>query len=306
MKLFLTLRRYARTQHLVMAIALGVLSGLLTTGILFLINEYLFKWGESARDKALLAFLILLPLVALSRYVSSLTLASLGLNTSYDLQIQLTRRILAAPLLKVQNQGAHRMLVALTDDIGALTDIMTNIPSFFINLAVVMGSLVYMGWLSPPMLGVVLGFMIFGMVAYSLPLREGIRRQRLSREIEDDLFEHFRGLTEGVKELKMRWERRKGFLDFMRKTAASYRDMRYATSRFFIGTTALGNFLLFSMLGILLFYMPTVLDGLDTSTVASYLVVLLYMMTPLQIILQDFPTLKRLLKSLRCKTCIYC
>lgn len=299
MRLFITLRRYAPKKRIAAAIVFGTISGGLSTGLLILINQYLFQWGESFRSQALWAFVVMLPMVALSRYVSAVTLAALGYQTSFDLQIQLTRRILAAPLRRLEEQGPHRLLVALTEDIGSLTDVLAAIPSFFINLAVVAGSLIYLAWLSWKVALVVLFFMVFGVITYSLPLRAGVRRQRLSRDVEDDLFQHFRGVTQGTKELKLRSRRRQSFLEHLKEAAGSYKDLRLSASRIFIGTTVWGNSLVFILLGLLLFYLPTVFEGLDTGVLGSYLVVLLYIMTPLQIILNDFPMLTRADVSLR-------
>src|SRR5204863_4479996 len=56
-------------------------------------------------------------------------------------------------------------------------------------------------------------FSILGGLTYRLLIERGFRSLHLAREEEDKLFAHFRGLTEGIKELKLHRNRRGVFLN---------------------------------------------------------------------------------------------
>ncbi|MCB1055194.1 MAG: cyclic peptide export ABC transporter [Acidobacteria bacterium] len=291
MQLFHVVKNYSRRGIFVAVIVSGVVSGLLSTSLLFLINEYLYGDQILTGTKLVIAFCVLLPMVMVARYVASYTLIELGQRATFELRVDLTRRILGAPLRRLEDQGPARLMVALTEDIGRVTDALSNMPQFFINASVVLGCLIYMGWLSWQVLLVVLVFMAIGIVTYQLPLMAGIRVQELAREMEDELFERFRGATQGTKELKMRRSRRFAFIDSVSKTAARQRQLEIKASKIFIAAGSWGNALFFVLLGIILFFLPTQLDGLTIHVLGSYVLVLLYMLTPLQMVLNDFPAL---------------
>jgi putative ATP-binding cassette transporter len=291
MRLFSVLKQHAPRGLLIASVVFGVLSGAASTGLLWVINEYLFSWGSTTRGQAIMGFVVLLLVASLTRFFSSYTLAALGARAAYDLRVRLAERILGAPLRRLEELGSHRLMVSLTDDVNAVTDAMAIVPMFFINLAVVGGGLIYLGWLSWQVLLMVILFMVVGSLTYVLPLRAGIKRQELAREVEDDMFDTYRGLTQGTKELKMRRQRRFDFLDVLKGAAGSFRDLQLAAQRIFIAAATWGNLLFFAAIGLVLFYLPIFLGSLDVRIMASYVVVLIYILTPLQTVLNDFPML---------------
>lgn len=291
MRLFAVLRKYSSRGILGYAILFGCLGGLLSTALLFLVNEALFGEGVWNDRRAVIAFVVLLPVAAVMRFIASYTLTKLGAYASCQLQVQLTQRILRSPLRKLEELGSHRLLVALTEDIGSVTDALTAVPVFFINFAVVIASLAYIGWLSWPLLILVLVFVVIGALSYQLPMLAGIKRQELAREVEDELFSFFEGATQGTKELKMNRVKRAGFESGLEASAVSLRDFRLSAMKIFIAAASWGSLLFFVVLGILAFWVPGRMPGLPEQTYASISMVLLYMLTPLQAVLNGMPTL---------------
>ncbi len=288
MKLFSVLRQYSPASLLVAAVLFGALSGAASTGILYLINHVLA--GDPATRNLFWGYVGLCLVVPITRVISVLIVASLGLRAACEMRLDLSRRILAAPLRRLEELGSHRLLVALTDDIGAITNALGQVPGIFTNSAIVICSLVYLGTLSQKILLVVLGFLVLGVVTYQLPLLAAVRRQRMVRETEDDMFKHFRGVTQGTKELKLRTGRREAFLAEMRTTVSTFRDQQLAVTKIFVSAASWGSLLYFVAVGLLLFYIPT-LTVIPRQVSVAYVLVLLYMMTPLQLLLNAIPVL---------------
>ena len=291
MKLVTALRHNARPRLWIIAMISGLISGALSTMILFVINEYLFASRFLTFDQTVMAFGTLLVLVSGSRFFAGYALAKLGMQTAYDLRMRLSERILGAPLNRLEKLGSHRLMVSLTDDINAVTDAMATVPVFFINVAVVLACIGYLGWLSPQVLLVFLGFLVVGVVTYLAPLQAGVRRQEMAREIEDDLFHSYRGMTQGTKELKMRRARRRHFLDGLDQAAGDFRDTSLSAQKIFLLTASWGNLLFFAAVGVIIFLLPITLDGIDIRIMASYVMVLFYMLNPLQSVLNQLPML---------------
>lgn len=276
----------------VIAILLGVVSGASSTGLLALINTKL-DHGQLSATTLLWSFVGLCVLVPVTRFSSEALLIRLGQGAICNLRLQMSRRILAAPLRHLEELGAHRLLATLTDDIPAITNALTFIPIFCINVVIVVGCLVYLGWLSLPVLLAVLGFMVVGIASYQLPIMKALHYHRLAREESDNLYQHFRALTSGVKELKLHRQRREAFLTtLLQPTVETLRRNNLIGVSIFIVAVSWGQILFFIVIGLLLFELSGRLS-LDAHVLRGCTFVLLYMMTPLEVILGALPNLGR-------------
>jgi putative ATP-binding cassette transporter len=110
------------------------------------------------------------------------------------------------------------------------------------------------------------------------------------REQWDKLFNHFQAVTSGVKELKLHHDRREAFLSkALYPTAAALRRHAVVGHLMFVGANSWGQALFFILIGLILFATNS-LSGINPQTLIGYTLVILYMMTPLQMILTLIPT----------------
>jgi len=289
MNLLSFLRRYSPTRLLIAAVIFGALSGGASTGLLYVINHALGN-PDAAPSRLIWGFVALCLVVPVTRVASTLIVTTLGLRAACALRLDLSRRILSAPLRRLEELGSHRLMVALTDDIGAVTAALGQVPGIFTNSALVLCSLIYLGTLSWKIFQIVLLFLALGVATYQLPLFAAVRRQRMTREMADEMFKYFRGVTQGTKELKIRRSRREAFLDQMRTTVTSFRDLQLAVARIFVSAATWGSLLFFVAVGIILFVLPHYMP-VTHQVAVSYVMVILYIMGPLQLLLNAVPVL---------------
>lgn len=286
----------------VAAIIAGIISGAASTGLLALINAALHGTTAS-RGPLVWGFVGLCILVPLTRIVSELLLTFLGQGTIYDLRMSMSRKMLAAPLRHLEEVGAPRLMSILTGDIPSITNVVTTVPVLCINLAILVGSLIYLGWLSWQVLLLVVVAIVVGVVSYQLPATRAILQFRRVRRVRDDLYDHFRTLTEGTKELKLHYRRREQFLTrVLEETAQTIRRGRIEGQKIYTVASAWGQLLVFVIIGIVVFALPVVpwLRGtMDLETLSGYTLVLLYLMTPLQVMMNSLPSLSQAEVALR-------
>lgn len=272
------------------AVLVGAISGAGSVALLALINQAL---GEGAPVRAAgLTFAGLCAVVTVSRVGSQLLVAHLGQGMVQSLRLRLTRQILAAPLARLESLGPQRLLATLTEDITAVTNALVFVPTFCINGAVVVGSLVYLGALDGGLLLILLVAIAIGLVTYQVPAQLGMRRFREAREEQDLLFGHFRGLIEGIKELKLHRGRRSAFYGEVQGTTDRMRRLRIAATFIYGSAASWGHLLFLVVIGLLLFARPENV-GADRETLTGYTLVLLYLMGPLQTFLDSFAVLGR-------------
>lgn len=283
---------YRNSWRLVMlSVVAGLISGLASAGIIALINAAL---EESHRTVALgVSFLGGVLLAVATKAFSEVVLTRLGQDIIAQLRVHLSEQILRAPLRHVQELGRHRLLAALNEDTDVIAQAYVQMPLICVNGATVVGCLAYLGWLSWPVLAIVLGFMIFGALSFQAQEQRAIHAFKQARETNDALFRHFQSILEGIKELKLHRERRQAFLaTALRPTVTAYkRDFVKGMTVYAIATNW-GMFLFYAVIGLALFILPEWL-ALTPQAVAGSTLVLLYMMGPFAQIVETLPSVGR-------------
>ncbi|WP_438019492.1 cyclic peptide export ABC transporter [Sorangium sp. So ce315] len=288
MKLLAFIAGYSR-RILVLAVLAGVLCGACNTALLVLINQAL----QGERGAVMWGFAAVCLLLPFARYCSEILLTRLGQGALFDLRVKICRKILGAPLRQLEEIGPPRMLTVLTDDVPVITMALQQIPIICINLVIVVGGLLYMGWLSPLMLASVLALIVVGIAVYQLPVSRATRHFRRAREATDELMKTFRALTRGVKELKLHARRREAFLATSLDEEAG--AVHASNLRGMVALTAAngwGQAVVFTIIGVTLFVLP-LFQVASAEALIGYSLILLYLMTPMQVLIGALPALSR-------------
>jgi len=297
MKIVFFLIGYSR-RIVSLSLLAGLISGVTNIGLIALINAALKNTG--ARPGILLwAFIGLCIALPLTKFTSESLLTSLGQKALLKLRLQLSSQILAAPLRSVEEVGAHRLLATLVEDLPIIANALLAIPILCINIAVVIAGLIYLGWLSWPLLIVVLLFVTIGVVSYQLPVIRAVRLLRMAREQSDALFNHFRTLIGGSKELKLHRRRQAAFLgQVLEPTATAYCQQNIAGMRIYNAAASWGQILVFIVIGFVLFVLPS-FEVASAQSLTGYSLTLLYMMAPFQAIMNNVPNITRASVAIR-------
>lgn len=270
----------------------GTISGAANAALLAMINTILRNNGSDSTN-LVLGFIGLCLLLPFSRFISEALLNKLGQDALYKLRFDLCRKILTVPLFHLEKLGSYRLLASLTDDIPTITNIILAIPQLCINAAVTAGCLIYMGYLSWTLLSIVLGFMLLGILSYQLPIIKSHNVFYRARQDSDALQNHFRALTQGMKELKLHDERREEFFtEVLDATATSFRQHNLTGLNIYSAASGWGQTLVFIVIGLLIFVLPR-MQSLNSITLTGYTLSLLYLMTPLQVIMNMLPGMSR-------------
>ena len=273
-------------------LVLGALAGLTNTALLGLVNNTIT--AEHAPSTAvIITFAALCVTFPICRFLSQLLLLKVGTRAVYEMRMGLTRKILSVPLRHLEELGKHRIMAALTGDITTITNTMVDLPMLCMHIATVVGGLCYLGWLSWKALLFVLVFMVIGFISYQIPLGKAVREVKLLRDAWDTLFKNFDSLIDGIKELKLHRRRRTSFVsDVVAKTAEVHQRHTIAGMTVFTFAASTGQVLFFIVLGLLIFGFKGWV-GMPNRVASGYALVLLYLMTPLEFIMNRLPDLTR-------------
>lgn len=273
-------------------VSAGVMSGLLSAGVLALIN-YVLHHSSDHSLLMILGFVVLVGGKLLSNLWSQLLLVRFSQDTILDLSLSLCAKIVRAPLRGSEQRGAANILVTLTDDVSWVTWAIQCFPQLIMNGAVVLGCGFYLAWLSwGTFLGVV-GVTALGALGYQWLHTSAFSVISAARQARAELFGHFRSLTDGLKELLMHRARRQEFVNQeVQKAADSYRQMNVEATRRQVLAESWTQVSFYSLIGFIVFLFPSLVT-VSPEVLTGYVVAVLYMMGPIWGIIGAVPTIER-------------
>lgn len=274
------------------AILTSFIAGVGYTMLIALIKGALAD-GLLSQSNVIWPFVIFCLAIPLCGFTSQMVLLYLTSKAGYELRIQLSRQILASPLRELETLGPSKLLATVTQDIGSVIELVTVLPQMLTQLAMMLGCLVYLGWLSWKLMLIMLGFMAIGLLTHQLPLMRAFRYFRLVREQWDSMYKGFHGIVNGTKELKLNRDRREAFLSQqLEPAAAGLRDYSIKGNAIAMAVSNWGQILFFVFIGLLLFAAPLTI-GMEPRVLIGYTLVVLFMITPLTMLLNQIPVMER-------------
>lgn len=274
------------------AMITGLISGAFSAGLLAFINSALNNLDRSKRLLAL-GFAGLIVGKLLANAVARLLLNYFTQETISELYRMLSRRVLATPLAQLERVGIPRILVTLTEDVAMIGWAAQNIPSYAMNIAVLVGCAIYLGWLSWQILIGVTVLVVIGSIGYSILIRRAYKYLQHARDTRDVLFQHFRGLTDGIKELKLHAGRREAFLSERIETATeALRRDALAGIRHHTVADSFSQLLFYGLIGGTIFA-TTAIPNLGAEARTGYVLALLYIMNPMWALMEGWSIFAR-------------
>lgn len=291
MKVISVLLNYSR-RTVILAVCGGIVTGVCNAAMLAIIHRGLSA-GREAPPYLLWGFIGFWIILPISRIASQVTLSHVVHTAVYDLRMHLSRQILAAPLRQLEEVGPHRLHAALNDDVSAISNALASIPTIIMNATILLASLIYLGWLSWPVLIAVIIFMSVGWLTAQMIIKKSARYMRLAREDYDSLFKHFHALIDGNKELKLHRSRRQSFMErILQATANSYRRHVVKGAGIQTAVSGMGGVLFFLLVGVLVFAVPAY-TNISSQVLTGYVLLLLFINMPIELVSLMLPTLFR-------------
>ncbi|EDX87608.1 cyclic peptide transporter subfamily [Synechococcus sp. PCC 7335] len=280
----------------VVAVVSGLISGVGSAALIALINTAI---EQGTPRSLILPFAGLALLALVTGAISQFLLIDLAQDSVYQLRMRLSQRILASPLQQLEAVGPSNLLAVLTEDVQSISNSVFVLPYLCIDIAVICGCLLYLGILSTQGVALVVAFLVVAIALVQTLITAAYRYIALAREEVDRLFKNFRGITEGIKELKLNTLRRQRFIDEdLRVTAATTRDYNKTAFKLASLSTGSGQLLFFTLIGIMLFGVPQLVPNIRP-VLPAYILTLTYVVSDIEGLLGRLPNLLSANASIR-------
>jgi putative pyoverdin transport system ATP-binding/permease protein len=288
MKLLLALFHKSGRRLLLLA-GLAVLAGLSTAGLLAVINEVLRRRSTASGLVAIFVGVVILKMA--STFSSKLLLIRFAQDTVLDLSLGLAERVLNTPLRRLELIGTGRILASLTNDVTTLAAAILAIPWLTAQAAVIVGCSGYLMSVAPLGFLALLVTAAIGVIAHRILLRRARVAIQFAHESRDRLFDRFRMLTDGIKELQLNAARNRVFIEEdIGSTIASLREHNIRAMTQYTIADACSQASFYGLLAVLVFVLPQS-RWLSPAEITPFVIAVIYCMNPVWEILGALPTL---------------
>jgi putative ATP-binding cassette transporter len=267
----------------------SVVSGICSVLLVAQINAALTPADAAAREQLAWQFAGIALVAMFSRMLSSVLFEHLSQWAHAELRRFISLRVMKTGYRRIEEVGAPRVQSALSEHSANVAEFFVSLPAILVNAIIVGGCLVYMAWLSWQVFlaaAVVIGL---GSLGYHLAHLRAISHLDEASKEQDRLFDHFRSLVEGAKELRMNALKRLRFTDNVLGTSIeTVRRKRAFGMSLFLVSAAWGHFLIYAFIGLVLFMLVGEVPD-RASVMTGFALIFVYMVLPLENLLLNLP-----------------
>jgi putative ATP-binding cassette transporter len=269
----------------------GLISGFCGAALAALISKGINE--QQPGTYLAIAFFGVCLLFLLSKSISEITLLHLTQRAVFQMRVDLSRKLLAAPYKRLQKLGKPGLLAIFTKDVDTFIQAFQLIPLAFGNAVVIVVCLGYMAWLSWQIFLVFTFFLCTGAALYHMAEKYPLKHLTRVREQMDLLYKHFRNLIEGSKELQMNQRRGAMFVDaVITPDARKFMQLFIHSMTTYTCVANFGLMLFYVVLGLLLFVLPRWLPT-SNAVITSVTLILLYLIRPISELMYALPGLRQ-------------
>ncbi|QNH76586.1 cyclic peptide export ABC transporter [Pseudomonas protegens] len=274
------------------SIVLGIIGGLSITVLLATINQAL-NGADGLSRGVVLSFAGLCLLALLCSILSDIGSNYVGQHIISKLRKDLGEKVLSAPIEQIERYRSHRLIPVLTHDIDTISDFAFAFAPLAISLTVTLGCLGYLALLSWPMFLLMLVAIVIGCSVQFVAQTKGIKGFMDARDEEDNLQKHYNAIADGAKELRIHRPRRnRMFNQRIKHSAEHICNKQIESVNIFIVAKTFGSMLFFVVIGLALALQSFWPDN-DRAVMSGFVLVLLYMKGPLELLIGNLPIVSR-------------
>ncbi|WP_371547383.1 multidrug ABC transporter permease/ATP-binding protein [Psychrobacter sp. Arc9] len=274
-------------------ILLNLVNAAVSVGIIAYINHTFISQPvfDTLSWLSLAQFSLLVLLLLLTTFLSQYALTRLGHRFVYELRTKLVKQIIDTTVPQIDHLGSARLLASLSSDIQSITVAFVRMPELVQGVILSAGVGLYLGWLSLPLLFIVLSWIVMTIWISTLLVKHVYTHLTELREINDALYQDYQSIIEGRKELALNQHRaEKLYTDDFLAHAKSYEKTVTKSDTFHLSAVNWSNIMMFASIGIV-FAMANYLD-IPMGVATTFSLTILFMQSPLLHAVGAYPTLQ--------------
>ncbi len=287
--------KYKNTLPLVVGVSL--LPGIGNAAALFILT------GSFGATKGLgyilYYFLLALFLYAVAYKVGQSKLIVASNSIVLDLRMKLIRKIFSTTYQKFEKIDRGRVYSTLDSDISVISSSLLTVVRTITSAMTIVAIFVYLGAISHWAALLTLGVLSVLFVILHFTSEKNTWLFEASRNARNVFMRLVDGLLNGYKELRLHKNKMLEYETDIEETSREFCEKNNRARIAFVVMDIIGNSMIFFLLGVTCFVYPVLFPGISVSLLMSYVMILIYLMTPVSNLLSSIPDLVQLQVSWR-------
>ncbi|WP_090040590.1 cyclic peptide export ABC transporter [Clostridium frigidicarnis] len=267
---------------------LSVASGFGNALIIFTINMSINS-SNNMKIKLLIYFVLGIILYVYGQKIMRGKLIDITNSIVYSKRMEIVKHILKAPYNKFEKIEKGRIQSTLNNDTETMSRFVNILISGITSGVTLICCFIYLGCIN--IYALLLAVLIILAISsiYYLVGRYANKIGEEARDLQSVFFKFINDLIGGFKELSLNKNKKHEFQEDMESTCDKYRVKRGKSSLAFANMFVIGELLFTIAIGAIALIFPLILKNLESTSVASYVFILLYMTGPVHGILDTIP-----------------
>lgn len=273
-------------------ILLSILSGLSNLVVILLITSSIKNAVEL--KYVMYYFGLTMVLYLLCRKIVQTRMIFLTRSIIYDLRMKLVKKVFSTSYEKFEKIDRGRIFTTMNDDIGRIGESANTFVSITTSIITAGAAFLYMATLTFwAALVTVLLIGTLSTIYYFVSRRTKVLFED-ARETRTVYLRLLNGIIDGFKELSIHRNKKNEYKKDVEYTTDEYRRKMCTAHIKFLNASLVGDSLLIIVLATVSFAIPMILSDIQSHTVMSFVIILLYLIGPINAILRSVPQLMQL------------
>jgi cyclic peptide transporter len=272
-----------------MLIVLSVLSGLANAMVIFLITGSLSPGFRERLLYMVYYFLLAMLLYILGRKVISTKLTRITFDIVYDMRMRLLEKVFYTSYQRFENLDRGRVFATINDDTGQIGNSANIFVTMLTSIITILGCFIFLATIAFWATIVTIGVILCITVLYYIVSQKAQIYMEEARDTRDVFMRLLNGLIDGFKELSIHFNKKREYRDDLEKTTDEFRNKTVVAMVKFINAFMVGESMLIAILGAVGFAVPKLFPEIQTFTLISFIMILLYLIGPITGILATIP-----------------
>ncbi|UXE67971.1 MAG: cyclic peptide export ABC transporter [Chryseotalea sp. WA131a] len=271
---------------------LSMLSGLANVAVVIMVSSFIDS--DIPLKYTVFYFLLMTGLYILGRRFVQVNLIGFARGMVYDLRMKLIDKIFSTSYENFERIDRGRVYTALNDDVNTIGHSTHMIVTLITSVVTAIGALAYLAsiafWAAIVTIAMVVGISLLYFIV-------GKRTNRYYEEARDSSNTFMRlvnGIIDGFKELSLHTRQKSEYKEEVGASAGEFKDKISTADIQFTNAFLIGESFLVLLLGFVSIGMSEIFPAIEVYTIISFVIVLLYLIGPVNAILESVPSLMTL------------
>ncbi|WP_425657995.1 cyclic peptide export ABC transporter [Tenacibaculum ascidiaceicola] len=267
-------------KNILYLLAYALPNTILSFGIIYIINNALAGNEFFLKDYTGIVFLSIVVYTYLLNIIFQKGLNKFSFKVLYDNEKKIFRKILQAPLIKLEKLGSARFFTAV-EDLRIFSMLPYTITHTVNSVLMLVLCLVYLFTLSIPSALIVIGLVIMIGALYFIVMNMMSKQVESLRKFNDDYYEYVDDVMKGFKKLKLSFFRTENLMNkFLIPNRNEAGELDFKINYVFLSINLISQYGLYFVIATILFLLPE-WGLLNRSDVIAYVVVMLFISGPI-------------------------